>query len=211
MGNPPSKFYEPLVAQTVPVWATESRFVVNREVTLKLREKFWSWSGDDYEIKEVGSEQLWFKVKGRAFSIRDKKVIHDFEGKSIINMREQLMSFFEHNHKIYRGEDDNEEMFKVTSKATFGKAKANVPITNQQNQQPLNIVLKGDVWSTTAVIYIGEPKQGGIPVAKIHRPINARDLFLDKQDYYLTIAPNVDTCLMVTLCIILDEMKKDNN
>jgi len=209
MGNPPSKFYEPLQPQMVPVWATEPRFVVNREVTLKLREKLWSWSGDDYEIKEVGSEQLWFKVKGRAFSIRDKKVIHDFEDKPIINMREQLMSFLEHNHKIYRGEDDTEEMFKVTSKATLAKAKATVPITNQENQQQLNIVLKGDIMSTTALICIGNPKEGGIPVAKIHRPINAKDLLLDKQEYYLTIAPNVDACLMVTLCIILDEMKKD--
>ncbi len=59
------------------------------------------------------------------------------------------------------------------------------------------------------MIYVGQPKEGGIPVAKIFRPETGRSLFGGVHDYYLTVAPNVDVSMLVAMCICLDELRKD--
>ncbi len=64
--------------------------------------------------------------------------------------------------------------------------------------------------SKEAVVYIGEAKEGGIPIAKIYRPYTGREMFSGQQEYYLTVAPNVDVSMMVAFCVCMDEMKNDS-
>ena len=59
------------------------------------------------------------------------------------------------------------------------------------------------------MIYIGEPEEGGTSIAKIYRPIGTARNFFGAQDYYLTVAPNVDVSFCAALCICIDEMKLD--
>jgi len=77
------------------------------------------------------------------------------------------------------------------------------------NGQPRYVVLKGDWRSKLAVIYLGEPKQGGIPIGKVYRPVTGRSFF-GADEYIIEIAPGVDISLLVIMCIALDEHKKDD-
>lgn len=62
------------------------RFVVAQAVQLKLKEMM-SWSGDDFEITELTTRAPWFKVKGKTFSMRDKKELLDSYGNIVATMR----------------------------------------------------------------------------------------------------------------------------
>lgn len=208
MGDTPSKFDEPLQPQPQPIWAVEQRFCVPGEVTLRLKEKLFSFSGDDFSINDANTNQPWFKMQGKAFSLREKKTLMDAYGTPVLNIKETFAAF-ESNYKVYAGNNSVQELFKVIAHITFGKAKMNTTIINRQNGQPLNLSLKGNIMTHEAVIYIGEAKQGGIPIAKIHRPLTGREWLSGQQEYWLTVAPNVDISMMVAMCVALDEMKKD--
>ena len=43
---------------------------------LELKEKFWSWSGDDYQVKDP-TGKAYVKVNGKVMNIRDKMVLLD--------------------------------------------------------------------------------------------------------------------------------------
>lgn len=61
------------------------------------------------------------------------------------------------------------------------------------------------------MIFLGEPKQGGIPIARIFRPLTERSFFLGVDDYIVEIAANVDIAMCVIMCIALDEHSRENN
>ena len=69
MGAEPSKYNEPLQPQPQPLWAIERRFCVPHPVTLRLREKFLSFSGDDFKISDANS--------GQVCSLMFETMIHD--------------------------------------------------------------------------------------------------------------------------------------
>ena len=75
----------------------DPRFVVPYPVQFKLKEKIWSWSGDDFKITETSSGATWFKVKGKTISLSDKKEFLDAHGNVIATMRE---SFFRIMNKM---------------------------------------------------------------------------------------------------------------
>jgi uncharacterized protein YxjI len=209
MGDTPSKYDEPLQPQQRQICPVDSRFCIPQEITLHLREKIFSFSGDDFKIKDPNTGQVWFQIQGKAFSLREKKTMLDAYGTPVLNIKETF-AFMESNYKVYLGDNSEHELFKVIAHITFSKAKAHTTIVNRTDNQQLIVTLKGDIFSKAACIYLGEAKQGGIPIAKIYRPFTGRGHFFDAQDYYLTVAPNVDISFAVALCICLDEMKKDN-
>ena len=53
---------------------------------LKLREKFFSFSGDDCTIKDMDGKD-WFKIEGEAMSISSKRSMTDTSGKEIAGYR----------------------------------------------------------------------------------------------------------------------------
>lgn len=69
------------------------RFVVAQPVQLKLKEKMISWSGDDIKIKELSTQETWFKVKGKALSFSDKKEFIDAYGNTLATMKQPQFSW----------------------------------------------------------------------------------------------------------------------
>jgi hypothetical protein len=62
---------EPLVPQN-PAVGVMPAYAQNSELTLKLREKKMSLSGDSFEITDVHGRS-YFKIEGNAFNLRNKK------------------------------------------------------------------------------------------------------------------------------------------
>ena len=71
MGNSSSAPQSPLVAQPVPIGVFPS-FVFQQEIVLVLKEKAFSFSGDDFSVKDVNGNVV-FRFDGRALSMRQKK------------------------------------------------------------------------------------------------------------------------------------------
>jgi hypothetical protein len=72
MGSSESSMqFSPLVPQN-PTLGVMPAYAQNFELTLKLREKKMSLSGDSFAITDVQGRP-YFKMEGNAFHIRDKK------------------------------------------------------------------------------------------------------------------------------------------
>lgn len=66
------------------------QFVMAQPVQFKLKEKMFSWSGDDFKIMEATTGATWFKIKGKTFSLSDKKEFLDAQGNTIATMKESI-------------------------------------------------------------------------------------------------------------------------
>jgi len=210
MGGSESKHGEiALVSQVEGICATEARFCLPHPVHLRLREKYFSFSGDDFKVSDPNTGVVYFQCEGKAFSLREKKVLLDNVGHPICNLKEALFTLSD-RFTLYAGNDSDKQICKIQTQLNFLKAKVSVAFADAVTGAQRYIVLKGDWRSKSCVIFWGEPKSGGIPIAKVYRPTVGRSLLLDKQDYYLEVVPGVDIALMVMLCIALDEHAKDN-
>jgi len=199
----------PIYAQQDPICATEPRFVLPIPVTLRLREKVFSMSGDDFSISCAATGVEYFKCQGKFFSLREKKILRDNAGVPVLNFKEQLISFTD-KFNIYAGEKSDRKICRFQTKYTFIKSKMSTDFQDVVTGHMRHIVLKGDWRDKRGVIYHGEPKQGGVPIAKIYRQMTGKGMLFGVDDYFLEIAPGVDIALMVTMCIALDEHVRDS-
>lgn len=80
-GNPPTRdtmgiFTTQGPVQLVPVHppvAVFTPFIAQSPTTLVLREKMWSWTGDDFSVKDAATGQPVVRCEGKAFSMRERK------------------------------------------------------------------------------------------------------------------------------------------
>ncbi|ORX90942.1 hypothetical protein K493DRAFT_229289 [Basidiobolus meristosporus CBS 931.73] len=199
-----------LQPQNPPIIATEPRFCLPYEISLHLREKFFSFSGDDFSIKDASNTVEYFKCSGRTFSLREKKVLLDNTGAPVLNIRDQFFALVP-NYKIYQGSDRNKLLFEIRAKFTLFKPKFTLHFTNLADGNPITLELKGDWLARRTVIRAINHLGVTTTIARVHSPIGTgRNLFLNKQDYYVTIAPGVDIAMIVAICICLDENAKDD-
>lgn len=83
-----------------------------------------------------------------------------------------------------------------------------VRLTNASTGQPVVLIMQGDVFGRSATITI----ENGPPVAQIRRNVlDARNILLNRQTYFVDVAPGVDLALIAAICICLDEWKNDES
>lgn len=88
MGADQSAFDQPIYPQAQPICATEPRFCLPHNVQLHLKEKFFSFSGDDFKITDASNKAIiYFQCEGRSFSLSQKKVLRDNVGAPVLNMK----------------------------------------------------------------------------------------------------------------------------
>ncbi|KAJ3036910.1 hypothetical protein HDV00_002203 [Rhizophlyctis rosea] len=215
MGAEPSKPI-PLVAlpHPIPAISTENRFYCYPEfITLHIKEKWASFSGDDFTIRDPNTQKVYFRVDGRALSFRQKKQLLDPEGRPVCNLKRELLSFGPASHSVYAGNTSDHELFAVHVKFSLS-TNLYAKFRNLANGQMCELSCKGDWRARNCVLYLDigcVGKQNRIPVGQVSRPITGRSLLTGTDEYYLTIAPNVDAAMMVAMCIAVDEAMRDSN
>lgn len=76
---------------------------------------------------------------------------------------------------------------------------------NAADGRHVEMEVKGDWFDRSAEITCG-----GQPVAHISRSFfNVREIFADKQTYFVKVAPNVDLTMVAAICISLDEEENE--
>merc|ERR1712029_749115 len=74
------------------ILAVNGQHCMRPETTvLKLREKLFSFSGDDCSIKDINGTK-WFQIQGSAMSMRGKQTMEDIYGQEICGYQKKLMS-----------------------------------------------------------------------------------------------------------------------
>lgn len=207
MGKAPSKFNEPLSSSLSPLWTVDRKFCSDKSVKLRMREKVFSYTGDDFKVTDVDTQEVWFRIGGRLVTMHNTKVLYDSSGKAVVNVKDTIGALVM-NYTVYRGEDTSECLFTVKPKITFVKAKVYVDVVNRESGDTVRITLEGDTFAKRACIYIGE-KDNAVAIAKIYRPDDARSIMLGTDEYCLEVAANIDASICVILTLCLDEMKRE--
>jgi uncharacterized protein YxjI len=84
-------------------------------------------------------------------------------------------------------------------------SKSLVVFKNAADGRNVELEVKGDWFDRSASITCG-----GQPVAHISRSFfNVREIFADKQTYFVKVAPNVDLTMVAAICISLDEKENE--
>ncbi|WRT66012.1 uncharacterized protein IL334_002963 [Kwoniella shivajii] len=186
-----------------PPLGLHANYFAQQPTTLVLKEKVFSWSGDDFSVKDTNGHTV-VRCHGQSMSFRDRKVINDANGQFLFGLRNKLLSI----HKTFVGEtQDERELFRIRKRMSLG-SKMEATFVNPATSQTITLVLKGDFWGGSADISI----ENGPVVAQISRELfNARQIFGDQQTYYVTVAPGVDLALIAAICICFDEAKNEGN
>lgn len=86
-------------------------------------------------------------------------------------------------------------------------SRSTVHFLNASDGQEAELEVKGDWFDRSADITFG-----GRPVAHISRSFfNVRQIFGEKQTYFVTVAPGVDLALIAAVCICLDEKENETS
>jgi len=175
-------------------------FYSPNQVTLQMREKVFSLTGDDFIVQTVDGLPI-CKVKGKLISLHGKKAFTDMAGQEIFDLKSKTLALF----KSFTGTSPVGHNFEVKGHFSIGKSKSTCHFKNFSNGQEIELEIRGDWFDRSAdIVY------GGLPVAHISRSfVNVREIFGDKQTYFVSVAPNVDLSLIAALCVCLDEKENE--
>jgi len=190
----------PLIAFNPPL-GPNPKFCLPQETTLHMKEKAFSLTGDDFTVKTVAGVEI-CKCKGKVMSISDKKVFTDMQGQEIFSLKNKHFTI----HKSFHAEAPNgHDLFEVKGQFSLLSSKSTVVFTNAADGRHVELEVKGDWFDRSASITMG-----GTPVAHIGRSFfNMREIFADKQTYFVHVAPNVDLTMIAAVCVCLDEKENE--
>ncbi|CAK1355531.1 uncharacterized protein RHO25_000789 [Cercospora beticola] len=171
-----------------------------QQVTLVLREKVFSLSGDTFTVQTAEGVNV-LQVKGKVASLHSKKTFTDMSGAEIFVLAEKKLKLF----KTFHAESPAGHNFDVEGHFSIGSSKSTVKFVNAADKAPIELQVKGDWFDRKASITLGDRV-----VAQISRSFaNAREIFGNKQTYFVTVAPGVDLSLIAALCVAIDERENE--
>lgn len=204
-----------LPAGIAPASVVDMGYCAPGQVALRVREKMYSFTGQDKFTVMDDRGTIWFRMDAQMFSMRDAKTLSDGAGRPVLTLRRKLWSI----HGTC-------EILNAS-----GQLVAAVKRTIWRLSPVLNIYVGPDASSRKGtgdyvvntkfpmLDFEVAPNVDGKPVilAHIHRLSyfcgdNINFTMSEADRYSFSAQPGVDLALLVALCIILDEMreKRDN-
>ncbi|KIW54201.1 hypothetical protein, variant [Exophiala xenobiotica] len=185
-----------------PPLGPNQMFCQPNEQTLQMKEKVFSLTGDDFTVTTVAGVQV-CKCKGKVLSISGAKKFTDMQGNEIFTLKNKYFSL----HKSFHAErPDGSDIFQVKGHFSVLSSRSTVHFKNQSDGNEIELEVTGDWFDRSASITFG-----GRPVAHISRSFfNVRQIFGDKQTYFVTVAPGVDLTLIAAICVCLDERENES-
>lgn len=105
----------PHLAPINPPLGVLPAFTARQQMTMKLREKVMSLSGDTFLITDAMDDRHeLLKCRGQTFSISDRKEFTDAQGNPIFSLRTKLISF--PHKRFYAEAPDGKILFEVKGK-----------------------------------------------------------------------------------------------
>ncbi|KAL1406801.1 hypothetical protein Q8F55_006207 [Vanrija albida] len=184
-----------------PALGLNPAFVRNEEETLVLRERVFSFTGDDFSVQDTKGRRI-IKARAKLVSMHDSKEILDANGNFLFKLRSKKLAI----HKTFVAEDKGGvEVFRVSKHISL-TSRLEVDFTNASDGRKTSLTLTGNMFMGGAEI----KWDGSQTVAKISKHhVSMREFVDDKQTYYVTVAPGVDLALIAAVCICFDEIKHD--
>merc|ERR1712183_380472 len=185
---------------------------INQEPTvLKLKEKFFSFSGDDCVITDLNGS-TWFKINAETFSMSNKRSLLDTEGKPIAGYRKKLLSM--HATAYITGEVDGktvvyatikkESMMSFTASADIYLHNPPMDIDNVTSDGLVpTITVEGDFMAKKYDFMMGTRGTRPVKVAQVVRKWMEWN---DRNPYFVNVCKNMDVAFVCMCAMAIDEL-----
>ncbi|EIM79548.1 DUF567-domain-containing protein [Stereum hirsutum FP-91666 SS1] len=189
-----------------PPIGLNAAFCMPHVETLVMKEKMWSFSGDDFSIQNSAGQDV-VRCHGQAFSWRDRKEFKDARQMPLFTVRNKVLAF--HKTQLIEAMDGT-DLCTVKKKFSIGSSRMIASFHNlasanasSSSHDLIELECKGDWFDRSAIItLLGTERVVGQISRKI---LNMREVIGGQQTYAVTIAPGVDVALMAALCVCFDE------
>ncbi|EOY04532.1 Uncharacterized protein TCM_019770 [Theobroma cacao] len=175
----PANAYTP---PTNPIVVIREQFLAPYPVELKIQQKVFTLAENNFDVTDANGSLI-FKVKGKLFSIRDRRVLLDAAGNPLVSLKQKILTVHR-RWQVFRGESNS---------------------SNDLLFMP-DFRIKGGWHESECTIYAGETM-----IAQMHRKHSLQTVVFDTDNFGVTACPNVDFAFIVTLVVILDEINADRS
>lgn len=185
------------------------QFCVGYPVDLHIVRKMMALSDGNFTITDING-QIMFTIKGKLFSLRERRHLLDASGKPLITYRQKILSAHR-RWQAFRGEshDDKGLLFSVKKSSMLQmKTKLDVFLASNTAEDVCDFRIEGNWFESSCVIYAGN---SNTILAQMHRKHSATSILLGKDDFMVTVNPNVDYAFIAALVVILEEINTERH
>ncbi|XVE80797.1 hypothetical protein DITRI_Ditri15bG0009000 [Diplodiscus trichospermus] len=200
----PANAYTPL---SNPIVVIGEQFLAPYPVELKIKQKVFTLAENNFHITDVNGNLI-FKIKGKFFSIRDRRVLLDAAGNPLVSLQQKILTAHR-RWQVFRGESSssNDLLFSVKKSSLIQfKTTLDVFLASNTGESQPDFKIKGGWHESGCTIYAGDAI-----IAQMHRKHSLQSIVLDADNYGVTAYPNVDYAFIVALVVILDEINADRS
>lgn len=167
------------------------------------------FSTGNFDVKDtIGNTPL--KVKGASAFMHRRRVLLDGAGNPIVTLREKAMSRH-HRWQVFRGEstETRDLIFsaKISSLWSFKSTELDVFLATNTREDVCDFrIVEGSsrlFEPSSCTIYAGK---SSAVVAQMQEKRTVKSIFMGKDNFMVTVHPNVDYAFIVALIVILDEI-----
>ncbi|XP_061339077.1 protein LURP-one-related 15-like [Gastrolobium bilobum] len=163
--------------------------------------------GDNFTVTNVNGKVV-FNLKGSLMSLHDNRVLLDAAGKPIVTIRRKVMTGHD-RWQAFRGEsmEMKDLIFSVKRSSMFQlKTKLDVFLADNTKEKVCDFKVKGSWFEKSCVVYAGESLT---IVAQMHKKHTVQSIAFGKDNFMVTVYPDIDYAFIVALILILDEINQD--
>eukprot|EP00928_Gymnodinium_smaydae_P083917 TRINITY_DN67165_c0_g1_i1.p1 TRINITY_DN67165_c0_g1~~TRINITY_DN67165_c0_g1_i1.p1 ORF type:complete len:218 (-),score=48.20 TRINITY_DN67165_c0_g1_i1:181-834(-) len=191
--------------------------ITTENVAFRIKEKFFSWSGGDFEVKN-NKDEVCYKVMGKVMTMRDKMVIHDPQGNKLCVIQKKLLDIRE-TYQIFRytpnqeGQESTEQddgtdiyRFAVIEKDIVALTPSFTYYLYKGNDEKVQVLHGSSVlMSFTFKMPIKKDE-------KLVANVGATSLFQfpDANTYAVEVGPGMDALGVICFAVVCDEMREQN-
>ncbi|KAL3617401.1 hypothetical protein CASFOL_037722 [Castilleja foliolosa] len=206
--------YQPVPApppmQTgVSVSVVAPHFQVGYPVDLTIQKKTMSLAEGGFGVTDINGN-IMFTVKGKIFSLHDRRVLIDAVGNPLITFQQKLLTAHR-RWQVFRGEstDSSNLLFSVRKSSIIQfKTKLDVFMASNTSEDVCDFRIDGSYYERSCVVYAGNTSN---IIAQMHKKHNMQSILLGRDTFGVTVYPNVDYAFITALIVILEEINLDRS
>ncbi|ESQ40037.1 hypothetical protein EUTSA_v10014621mg [Eutrema salsugineum] len=187
----------------------DQRFCAPYPVDLAIVRKMMKLTEGNFVITDVNGNLL-FKVKEPVFGLHDKRILLDASGSPVLTLREKMVSMHD-RWQVYRGGSTEQRDLLYTVKRSSMlqlKTKLDVFLSHNKEEKRCDFRVKGSWLERSCVVYAGD--SDAAIVAQMHKKHTVQSVFLGKDNFSVTVYPNVDYAFIASLVVILDDVNRED-
>ncbi|XP_030924244.1 protein LURP-one-related 15-like [Quercus lobata] len=198
---------EPSAPQANPLWVISPHYCAPYPVDLGIVRKVFTISDGNFVVTDTNGNII-FKVKGVLLTlVHQRRIIVDAAGNPIVTIRDKVMSAHS-RWQAFRGEstDSKDLLFSAkTHSVLYLKTKLDVYLAHNTTEKVCDFKVEGSWLERSCVIYAGD---SSTVIAKMHKKRTAQSILIGKDNFMVTVYPNIDYAFIVALIVILDEINR---